>query len=199
MRGRLKRPGSAILVAASVLAAGLILFASENLWLDVLVRSRLHRLPSFVPEEGSTSWMVAFGLMGISCGLLLVSQIFVIRDRELTRPKKCGSVFLSICALVLFGLWFRSTGMSASAGRSAQGPHKVTLTWRASTSAVDGFHVYRSDAGGEFRIISGTKPWPYTSFVDSDVQSGCHYCYQVTGISGKRESAASNEVEVTVP
>lgn len=200
MRTRLKRPGSAILVVASVLAAGLILFASENLWLDRLVRSRWHRLPSFVPEEGSTSWMVVFGLMGLSSALLLVCQVFVIKDRELTRDKKWGSVFLSICALVLFGLWFRSTGMSASSAvPSARSPHKVTLKWNASTSAVDGYHVYRSDAGGEFRIISGTNPWPYTSFVDSDVRSGGHYRYQVTAIAGKKESVASNEVEVTVP
>lgn len=199
MRGRLKRPGSVILVVASTLAAGLILFASENLWLDRLARSRWHRLPSFVPQEGSTSWMVAFGLMGISSALLLVCQVFVIKDRELTRAMKWGSAFASICALVLFGLWFRSTGMSASAARSEQGRHKVTLTWHASTSVVDGYHVYRSDAGGEFRIISGTNPWPRTSYEDSEVQSGGHYCYQVTAIAGDRESVASNEVEVTVP
>lgn len=182
-----------------MLAAGLILFATENLWLDGLVRSRWHRLPSFVPEEGSTSWMVAFGLMGISSALLLVCQVFLIKDRELTRAKRWGSAFFSICALVLFGLWLRSTGMSASAARSVQGPHKVTLTWRASASAVDGYHVYRSDAGGEFHIISGTNPWPYTSFLDSNVLSGGHYCYQVTATAGKGESVASNQVEVTIP
>jgi len=187
-------------VVAWGLASALIVFASENLWLDGPVRSRWHRLPSLVPEEGSTSWMAAFGMMGISSGLLLVCQIFLVRDRELTRAKKWGSTFLSICALVLFGLWFRSTGMNAAvAPRSAEGPHKVTLNWKASTSAVDGYRVYKSDAGGAFRIISGTNPWPRTSYEDTDVQSGGHYCYYVTSIAGKRESVASNQVEVTVP
>jgi len=82
MQARLRRPGSAILAVAWALAAALILFAAENIWLDSLLRSRWHRLPSLVPEEGSTGWLVAFGFMGLSSALLLVCQIFLTMDRS---------------------------------------------------------------------------------------------------------------------
>jgi len=72
-----------ILAVALALAALLILFAVENIWLDSLLRSRWHRLPSLVPEERSTGWLMAFGFMGLSSGLLLVCQIFLIMDRSL--------------------------------------------------------------------------------------------------------------------
>ena len=203
MQARLRRPGAAILAVAWVLAALLILFAVENIWLDSLLRSRWHRLPSLVPEEGSTGWLMAFGFMGLSSGLLLVCQIFLIMDRSLVSVKKWGTACLSVCALAFFVLWFRATGMSESSRpvRSAQTGHSVTLDWKASTSVVDGYHVYRSDSGGEFQDISSKvkDPWPDTKFVDTDVRSGGHHCYFVKAVAHKAESAGSSEVEVTIP
>jgi hypothetical protein len=192
------------LAVAWALAAVLILFAAENIWLDSLLRSRWHRLPSLVPEEGSTGWLMAFGFMGLSAGLLLVCQIFLIMDRSLVWVKKWGTACLSVCALAFFVLWFRATGMGESSRpvNSAQtGQHSVTLNWKASTSVVDGYHVYRSDSGGEFQDISSKAkdPWPDTKFVDRDVRSGGHYCYFVKAVAHKTESAGSNEVEVTIP
>src|SRR5215469_1254648 len=112
MQGRLRQPGSVILVVVLALAAVLILFAAENIWLDSLLRSRWHRLPSLVPEEGSTGWLIAFGVMGLSSALLLVCQIFLIMDRSLVSVKKWGTACLSVCALALFV--FRVTGMGDS-------------------------------------------------------------------------------------
>ena len=203
MQARLRRPGAAILAVAWVLAALLILFAVENIWLDSLLRSRWHRLPSLVPEEGSTGWLMAFGFMGLSSGLLLVCQIFLIMDRSLVSVKKWGTACLSVCALALFVLWFRVTGMGDSLRtvHSAQTGHSVTLNWKPSTSVVDGYHVYRSDSDGEFQDISSKvkDPWPDTKFVDTDVRSGGHHCYFVKAVAHKAESAGSSEVEVTIP
>jgi len=203
MQGRLRQPGSVILAVVLALAAVLILFAVENIWLDSLLRSRWHRLPSLVPEEGSTGWLIAFGVMGLSSELLLVCQIFLIMDRSLVSVKKWGTACLSVCALALFVLWFRVTGMGDSLRtvHSEQTGHSVTLNWKASTSVVDGYHVYRSDSGGEFQDISSKvkDPWPDTKFVDTDVRSGGHYCYFVKAVAHKAESAGSSKVEVTIP
>ena len=203
MQGRLRQPGSVILAVVLALAAVLILFAAENIWLDSLLRSRWHRLPSLVPEEGSTGWLIAFGVMGLSSALLLVCQIFLIMDRSLVSVKKWGTACLSVCALALFVLWFRVTGMGDSLRtvHSAQTGHSVTLNWKASTSIVDGYHVYRSDSGGEFQDVSSKvkDPWPDTKFVDTDVRSGGHYRYFVKAVAHKAESAGSSEVEVTIP
>ena len=111
--------------------------------------------------------------------------------------KKWGTSCLSVCAFALFALWFCSTGMV----HSVQTGHSVTLSWKASTSAVDGYHVYRSDSGGEFHDISSRlkDPWPDTKFVDTDVRSGSRYCYFVKAVARKVESAGSNEVEVGIP
>ena len=201
MQGRLRQPGSVILAVVLALAAVLILFAVENIWLDSLLRSRWHRLPSLVPEEGSTGWLIAFGVMGLSSALLLVCQIFLIMDRSLVSVKKWGTACLSVCALALFV--FRVTGMGDSLRtvHSAQTGHSVTLNWKASTSVVDGYHVYRSDSGGGFQDISSKvkDPWPDTKFVDTDVRSGGHYCYFVKAVAHKAESAGSSKVEVTIP
>ena len=203
MQGRLRQPGSVILAVVLALAAVLILFAVENIWLDSLLRSRWHRLPSLVPEEGSTGWLIAFGVMGLSSELLLVCQIFLIMDRSLVSVKKWGTACLSVCALALFVLWFRVTGMGDSLRtvHSEQTGHSVTLNWKASTSVVDGYHVYRSDSGGEFQDISSKvkDPWPDTKFVDTDVRSGGHYRYFVKAVAHKAESAGSSKVEVTIP
>ena len=79
--------------------------------------------------------------------------------------------------------------------------HSVTLGWKASTSVVDGYHVYRSVSGGKFQDVSSRfkDPWPGTKFVDTDVRSGGRYCYLVKAVAHKVESAGSNEVEVEIP
>ena len=59
MSESVRRTGSRILVVAWVLASALIVFTSENLWLDRLARSRFDRLPSLVPAEGSAGWDLA--------------------------------------------------------------------------------------------------------------------------------------------
>jgi hypothetical protein len=211
MTGRLRRPGSTILLAAWGLAAALILFATENIWVDDLVRSRWHGLPSLVPTEGSTGWVAAFGLMGISCAVLLVCQVFVLRDRSLAAVKKWSTVCVSVFALVLFGLWFWETGIGSSSA-SPQKQHTVTLTWTASTSRVDGYNVYRSESpGGPFVKINDAlvrecssvkindKTVQRCTFIDRHVTSGVKYYYTAKAVAGKQVSEDSNHVEADVP
>jgi hypothetical protein len=211
MAGRLRRPESTILLAAWGLAAAVILFATENIWADHLVRSRWHRLPSLVPTEGSTGWVVAFGLMGTSCAILLVCQVFVLRDRSLVAVKKWSTVCVSAFALVLFAVWFWETGIGSSAA-SPQKQHTVTLTWNASTSRVDGYNVYRSESpGAPFVKINhdlvrecspvkiNDKSVQQCTFIDRHVKSGVKYYYTVRAVDGRTESIGSNEVEVNVP
>jgi hypothetical protein len=192
---------SVTFLIACALATALILFTSENLWVDRLVRSRWHRLPSLVPAEGSTGWALAFGLMGISCVLLLVCQIFVWRVRGLGAVKKWGTMCLTLSALTLFGLWFWTTGMGSSAAslRFAQKQHSVTLTWKASTSVVDGYNVYRRELPNGPLMKINDKLEPGLSFVDRTVKSGFKYSYVVRAVARGRESKDSNPAEADVP
>jgi hypothetical protein len=154
---------------------------------------------------------VAFGLMAASCVILLVCQVFVLRDRSLVAVKKWSTICVSAFALVLFGVWFWETGIGSSAA-SPQKQHTVTLTWNASTSRVDGYNVYRSEWPGRpfvkinddlVRQCSSVKIKDdivqQCTFIDRHVKSGVKYYYTVRAVAGRTESIGSNEVEVNVP
>ncbi len=84
------------------------------------------------------------------------------------------------------------------AGRPAG--HKVSLSWRASTSSgVDGYYVYRgTTSGGSLTRLSGKLS--ETSYVDASVQAGKTYYYATTAInSANRQSGYSNKVKATIP
>jgi hypothetical protein len=77
-------------------------------------------------------------------------------------------------------------------------PHSVSLSWKASTSAVVGYNVYRRGMTGVIKINS--EPITGTSYVDSAVQPGQTYYYVTKAIAANgRESSASNEVQATIP
>jgi len=84
-------------------------------------------------------------------------------------------------------------------GSAPPGPqHSVQLSWKASTSAVAGYNVYRRDASGPVKINS--KPVAGTSYVDSLVQPGQTYYYVTKAVSpAGTESGPSNEVQAVVP
>jgi hypothetical protein len=83
---------------------------------------------------------------------------------------------------------------NASSGRQ----HSVTLSWKASTSAVAGYNVYRRGSSGLIKINS--LPVTGASYVDSTVQAGQTYYYMTRAVSSKgTESTPSNEVRVDVP
>jgi hypothetical protein len=78
--------------------------------------------------------------------------------------------------------------------------HAVDLNWNASTSAVDGYRVYRStQSGGGFQLMRSSLV-PVLVFTDNSVQSGQTYFYVVTAVDAQGvESALSNEATAAVP
>lgn len=85
-----------------------------------------------------------------------------------------------------------------SASPSPGPQHSVNLSWKASTSAVVGYNVYRRGAWGLVKLNS--VPVTGTSYVDTTVQPGQTYYYLTKAVSPKgTESAASNEVQANIP
>jgi hypothetical protein len=94
---------------------------------------------------------------------------------------------------------------SASSGaqqRNASGPpgpqHSVNLSWKASTSPVVGYNVYRRGTSGMVKLNS--EPVTATTYVDSTVQPGQTYFYATRAVNAKgTESTPSNEVRADIP
>jgi fibronectin type 3 domain-containing protein len=85
---------------------------------------------------------------------------------------------------------------SASAPSGRQ--HSVTLSWKASTSPVVGYYVYRRGTSGVVKL--NFEPVTETSYVDRTVQPGQTYFYVTKAVSAKgTESTATNEVRADIP
>jgi hypothetical protein len=83
---------------------------------------------------------------------------------------------------------------SAPSGRQ----HSVSLSWKASTSPIVGYNVYRRSTSGIVKL--NLEPITATSYVDRMVQPGQTYFYVAKAVSAKgTESIASNEIRVDVP
>jgi hypothetical protein len=96
-----------------------------------------------------------------------------------------------------------STGSSVEAltgtgTTSAQ--HRVTLSWKSSTSLVVGYNIYRSSkSGGPYTRLNSVID-ASTTYVDGSVQNGQNYYYVTTDVnSSGMESVYSNQVQVTIP
>lgn len=191
-----------VLSIARALAAILILFLAENLWLDPWFRGRWHRFPSLAPAPLGNAWLLIFAVLGILSALLVVCQILVLRDRTLSGFKKLGTGTAALCALLLFGLWFHvaASDSSASSLWPRLGKHTVTLKWKASTSVVDGYNVYRSlSPGGPFVKINQDRVRGL-AFVDHEVENGVKYFYVARAVdAGGHESGDSNVAVAAVP
>jgi hypothetical protein len=99
-----------------------------------------------------------------------------------------------------------NTGSPAQVPLSGTGtavPHEIDLSWDAPASSADpvvGYNVYRStDGGASFTKVNASTDSQVT-YVDTTVQSGTTYMYQVKSVDASGvESAASNEWSGTVP
>jgi hypothetical protein len=79
-------------------------------------------------------------------------------------------------------------------------PHYVTLTWKASTSKVVGYNVYRSTTSGGPYISLNTAAIVGTTFTDNNVKAGVTYFYVVTAVAANEvESVRTPEISATVP
>jgi hypothetical protein len=87
---------------------------------------------------------------------------------------------------------------SASATITVAAPHKVTLTWAASSTSGAGYNVYRGAiSGGPYALLASGMA--STSYTDTNVQSGTTYYYVTTAVDSAGESAYSNEVQAVIP
>ena len=84
-------------------------------------------------------------------------------------------------------------------GEATSGKHSVALSWQASSQAV-GYFIYRSSKGsGALSKLNATLN-DSTTFTDTTVASGQTYQYVVTSVNSSNvESAASNQITVTIP
>jgi fibronectin type III domain protein len=86
--------------------------------------------------------------------------------------------------------------------RTVSGPsgrrHSVTLSWKASTSPIVGYNVYRRGPSGVVKL--NAEPITATTYVDRTVQPGQTYFYVTKAVSARgTESTASNEVRADIP
>ena len=76
--------------------------------------------------------------------------------------------------------------------------HSVSLSWKASSSPVLGYNIYRRDALGVAKLNSA--PVDGTTYVDRSVQPGQTYYYVTKAVTARgAESSASNEVRADIP
>ena len=88
--------------------------------------------------------------------------------------------------------------LTGTATTSAQ--HLVMLSWKASTSLVVGYNIYRSSkSGGPYARLNSVLD-ASTTYVDGAVQNGQSYYYVTTDVnSSGTESGYSNQVQITIP
>jgi hypothetical protein len=185
-----------------VLASVLFIFLVENIWLDPWLRGKSHRIPSLVPAPVSVSWYLAFAILGTMLTTLVMLQTLLIRDRALPAWTRVWTMFTVSLVLILGAQWFKVTNGQAALRhlQSAAKKHYVTLNWKASTSPVAGYNVYRSSIpGGAYLKINSSLVRELT-YTDNDVQSGKTYFYVTRAVDPQgHESINSNETTVVIP
>lgn len=78
--------------------------------------------------------------------------------------------------------------------------HSVNLSWRASTSAIVGYNVYRGTSNGGPYTRMNSQLISALSFTDTNVGAGTTYYYVCTSVNAAgEESGDSNQVSVAVP
>jgi len=205
MAGGTLRPSgqrSGLMLIAWGLASLLFLFTVENIWIDPWLRHKFHRIPSMVPEALSGSWFLAVMVGGIALALLVMCQILLARDRSVSVWMKAGTGVAVLVVLLLSAQWVRKTSgwPSLVSLRLPGTTHRVVLKWRASSSQVAGYNVYRrtTPAGSYIRINSSTVGG--TTFTDNTVESGLTYYYMTRAVDALgRESINSNEASAVIP
>ncbi len=119
------------------------------------------------------------------------------RDQNVAIGTKVG-IAVTVLVVLLLSVWFLARHRPDILRlRSA---HTVTLSWKASSSPVAGYNVYRSTSSkGNYVRINSTVVQG-TAFTDQYVQSGSTYYYVTRAVDGQgRESINSNEAQATIP
>jgi hypothetical protein len=180
----------------------LFFFTTENIWIDPWLRNKSHRTLSMVPEALSGAWFLASAIGGISLVLLVGSQILLIRDRSLPVWTKIGIGIAVLVVLLLSVEWCRVTNGLPALLRleTLRKTHTVTLTWKASSSQVAGYAVYRSTIPGRNYVIINTSLIQGLTYTDVNVESGMTYYYVTRAVDARgNESDNSNETSAAIP
>jgi hypothetical protein len=184
------------------IASVLFLVTAENIWIDPWFRNKSQRLPSLVPEALSGAWFIAFAIGAISMVLLISCQILLLRDRSVHVWTKAGTGIAVLLVLLLSLKWFNVTrGERLVLGLNPSGKiHKVTLTWKASSSQVAGYNLYRSTTtGGNYMKINSALVRGIT-YTDNTVEGGTTYYYVTRAVDAQgNESVNSNEITAAIP
>lgn len=176
------------------------LFVFENLWIDPWIRHKSHRIPSFVPERQSGLWFVAFAIGAMAVVFILFCLILLIKDRGASVWIKLAIGLTFLCVCLLGTQWFRITNGQSGLVQLMYKPHKIVLTWRASTSPVIGYNVYRRTGASGIFVRLTVTPVRDLTYVDDTVRSGATYEYVARSVDAiGRESVNSNMVTLTVP
>jgi hypothetical protein len=84
-------------------------------------------------------------------------------------------------------------------GTAVSAEYSVDLSWKASTSSVAGYNVYRGSAVGEYSKINSQLD-ATTNYTDKTVVPGNTYYYAATSVnSAGEESSYSTAIEVKIP
>jgi len=180
----------------------LILFTAENIWIAPWLKNKSPRIPNLAPEALSGLWFLALLVVTVFSILLIVAQVLVALDRGISLQKRVGTSAATLSAILLCMLWARVTGGTSSVPQSAQNnkSHSVTLTWKASTSAVRGYNVYRGTKSGGPYLRINPDLIQGLSYKDGEVQSGITYYYVTRAVDADGlESSNSSEISATVP
>jgi fibronectin type 3 domain-containing protein len=124
------------------------------------------------------------------------------RDRNISVWTKVGTGVAVAMVLLLSVQWFQVTNGKPSIFRlQASGKkHTVALTWKASSSHVAGYNVYRSKTPGGNYLRITPSPVPGLSYKDNTVENGVTYYYAVRAVDARgQESVDSNETSAVVP
>ncbi|MCV6605587.1 MAG: fibronectin type III domain-containing protein [Porticoccaceae bacterium] len=82
---------------------------------------------------------------------------------------------------------------------AAQGAgSNVDLSWTDNSDDEDNFRIERREGGGSFSTLA-TASANSTSFTDTTSQPGTDYSYRVIAVNSSGDSAASNEVNISLP
>jgi hypothetical protein len=201
-RRRSSNQGSRIGWIALILSSILLLFMIENLWLDARLRHRSHRIPSFIPEAQSGTWYLVLALGFLAFVILIVCLTLLFRDRSASLAQKAGVSALVALVAILGVQWSLVTNGQPGLQKllKSNKPHKIVLTWQASTSPVVGYNVYRRDApGANFHKLNNSLVNGLT-FTDDSVENEMTYYYMTRAVDKSgAESTSSNEFTVSVP
>ena len=101
---------------------------------------------------------------------------------------------------------FSGLGQEVAQSASPQSPdakpkaHSVKLNWKASTSIVVGYNVYRAEKPGRPFTKLNSAPILKTNYEDTGVRAGHTYYYKVAAVDAKgKESESTAQIQAVVP